>query len=86
MCDMSIIPDSWLKSTHSLRADWFDLPTELRFSLVAAVIVEVTGKVSMWISLARRPASKVRGPKWAWALGSFINGVGPGAYWLFGRK
>lgn len=71
---------------QSLRADWFDLPTELRFPLVGLTAAELAAKVGMWISLARRPSEKVRGPKWAWVLASLINGVGPAAYWTFGRK
>lgn len=71
---------------ESLRADWFDLPTELRFPLVGLTFAELLAKVGMWISLYRRPAEKVRGPKWMWVLASFLNGVGPAAYWTFGRK
>ncbi len=71
---------------QSLRADWFDLPTELRFPLVGLTAAELTAKIGMWISLARRPAERVRGPKWVWVLASFVNGIGPATYWTFGRK
>ncbi|WP_293951798.1 PLDc N-terminal domain-containing protein [uncultured Corynebacterium sp.] len=77
---------SWKQTVQSLRADWFDLPTELRFPLVGVTVAELTAKAAMWVSLSRRPAEKVRGPKWLWVLGSFINGIGPAAYWTFGRK
>src|SRR5918996_2678740 len=38
--------------------------------------------------LRRRPASQIRGPKPLWAAISFVNylGVGPIAYFLFGRR
>lgn len=71
---------------RSLRADWLDLPTEYRFPIIAAAAVEFAGKVATWISLARRPAEAVRGPRWLWFLATFINGFGSAAYWLFGRK
>ncbi len=71
---------------ESIRADWFDLPTELRFPLVGAIIGELVAKIAMWVSLSRRPAEKIRGPRWIWVLAGFINGFGPAAYWTFGRK
>ena len=40
----------------------------------------------MWADLAKRPADKVRGPKWLWAVLSLVNGFGPGAYFMLGRK
>lgn len=83
---MSKNTKSWKPTVQSLRADWFDLPTELRFPLVGVTVAELTAKIAMWVSLSRRPAEKVRGPKWLWVLGSFINGIGPAAYWTFGRK
>ena len=36
--------------------------------------------------LARRPANKVRGPKAAWALASFVQTVGPIAHFAVGRR
>ena len=37
------------------------------------------------LDLASRPANKVRGPKAAWALASFVQPVGPIAYFAVGR-
>ncbi|AKF27519.1 membrane protein [[Brevibacterium] flavum] len=74
------------KTYKSLRADWLDLPTELRFPVIAVAIAEFATKVSVWVSLSRRAPEKVRGPKWVWALLTIVNGVGPAAYWAFGRK
>lgn len=71
---------------RSLRNEWLDLPTELRFPVIAAIIADTTAKVFTWGSLIKRPANKVRGPKWAWVLVSFVNGIGPISYVLFGRK
>lgn len=71
---------------RSLRADWLDLPTEYRFPLLALIIVEFASKVATWVSLSRRPVDTVRGPRWLWFLLTFVNGLGPAAYWIFGRK
>lgn len=71
---------------HSLRADWLDLSTEQRFPIIGAVLAELSGKIATWISLYRRPAEKIRGPKWVWFILTFINGIGPALYWSFGRK
>ncbi|GAB2515247.1 PLDc N-terminal domain-containing protein [Corynebacterium atrinae] len=63
-----------------------ELSTQAQAGIVVGALVELTAKVGMWIDLSRRPAEQVRGPKWAWAAASFINGFGPAAYWTFGRK
>ena len=59
-------------SLSQLRTEFNNLPTPARVSLLAGVAAEL--------------ADKVRGPKWAWALAQFINGIGPAAYWAVGRK
>lgn len=53
---------------------------------MSAVLAELSAKVGMYRDLAQRTADKVRGPKWAWVLASFINGFGPAAYFAVGRK
>ncbi|BAU95897.1 hypothetical protein N24_1635 [Corynebacterium suranareeae] len=83
---MPTLFDRSSKTYKSLRADWLDLPTELRFPLIFAVVAEFATKVSVWVSLKNRAPEKVRGPKWMWFLLTFLNGVGPAAYWAFGKK
>ncbi|MDO5511108.1 PLDc N-terminal domain-containing protein [Corynebacterium sp.] len=73
-------------SLSQLRTEFNDMSTTARVSLIAGVAAELAAKVGAWVDLYRRPASKVRGPKWAWALAQFINGIGPAAYWSVGRK
>jgi hypothetical protein len=36
--------------------------------------------------LARRPKERVRGPKAVWALGCFVQPLGPVAYLVVGRR
>lgn len=83
---MSSLNKDFTKIFNSLRADWLDLPTELRFPIIIAAVGEFALKVSVWVSLSRRKARFVNGPKWMWATLTAINGIGPAAYWLFGRK
>jgi hypothetical protein len=47
---------------------------------------EAVMTVAAMRDLARRPADKVRGPKAAWVLASFIQPVGPVVYFAAGRR
>jgi hypothetical protein len=38
------------------------------------------------LDIRRRPAGQIRGPKGAWVAASFVNTIGPLAYFVFGRK
>lgn len=76
-----------LKNKFSAKAkEWngFSLPAKI--GIIAAVVAELAAKVGVWTDLAKRPADKVRGPKWLWVVLSFINSFGPGAYFAIGRK
>lgn len=65
---------------------WSDLsPTQQR-AVVALGAVEVVLTTAALVSLARRPAERVRGPKAAWVAGCFVQPVGPIAYFLAGRR
>ena len=71
------------------RRQWSDLSQRTRRLLIGAGVAEGMLKVAALIDLKRRPASQVRGPKWAWAtvvtvVGS--AGVLPISYFLFGRR
>jgi hypothetical protein len=48
----------------------------LQFGLLGAALID----------LRRRPARKVRGDKRLWVAASFVNYVGPLAYFTYGRK
>ncbi|MBD8030401.1 hypothetical protein H9627_08725 [Corynebacterium sp. Sa1YVA5] len=86
MRGMSEMRTRWKDLARSIRADWLDLPTELRFPLMALAAGESAARIATWLSLARRPADRVRGPRWAWAGASLVVGAGPMAYWMAGRK
>ncbi|MDR8018717.1 PLD nuclease N-terminal domain-containing protein [Nesterenkonia aerolata] len=51
---------------------------------VLASVIQLGLQAVALIDLSARDAREVRGPKWAWALASFVNFFGPLAYLLFG--
>lgn len=56
--------------------------------IVIAGAVETILKVTMLIDLRRRPASRIRGSKRAWAASALLNtaGVVPITYLAYGRR
>lgn len=65
---------------------WSDLSTQQRTAIVVVGAVEVVLTTVALVDLARRPRELVRGPKALWALGSFVQPVGPIAYLALGRR
>lgn len=57
-----------------------------RTVLLGLTAVQLSLQAATWVSLARRDARAINGPKWFWFLASFINFIGPAAYLLGGRK
>lgn len=57
-----------------------------RSGLVFFTIVQFALQAATWVSLARRDADGINGPKWFWFAASFVNFVGPIAYLMGGRK
>ncbi|HEY8294750.1 MAG TPA: PLDc N-terminal domain-containing protein [Micrococcaceae bacterium] len=47
---------------------------------------QISLQVAALKDLKKRPAAQVNGPMAAWVAGSFINFVGPIAYFMIGRK
>ena len=70
----------------SQKRKWSDLTTGQRTAIVAAGTIEVVLTTVALVDLARRPTAAVRGPKALWALGCFVQPVGPVAYLVFGRR
>lgn len=71
------------------RAKWADLSGRTRKLIIAAGVAEGMLKAAALADLKRRPASQVRGRKWAWAaVVVVVNSLGgaPIAYFLFGRR
>ena len=65
---------------------WDELTDRQQKSLIVLAGVELILTTVALIDLARRPAEQVRGPKALWALGCFIQPIGPIAYLAAGRR
>jgi len=68
---------------------WSDLSESNRRLLLAAAAVDVSLRIAALIDIKRRPASQIRGKKWAWATAvAIVNSAGilPISYFIFGRQ
>jgi phospholipase D-like protein len=63
-----------------------DLSGPQRAVIGAAGVVQVGLLAAALVDLRRRPAKKVRGDKRLWVAASFVNYVGPLAYFAYGRR
>ena len=69
------------------RNYWQDLPEGARKVIAIVGTAQAALLASAMIDLVRRPAAEVRGGrKWAWFPVLLINGIGPLAYFAFGRR
>ncbi|MCW2634856.1 MAG: hypothetical protein JWQ99_1223 [Blastococcus sp.] len=71
------------------RRRWSDLSQRSRRLIVLGAVVEGVLKIAALRDIRRRPATRIRGPKWAWLTAvTLVNSVGgaPLAYFLFGRR
>lgn len=65
---------------------WDDLSSGQKTAILVAASVELALTATALVDLARRPRAQVRGPKPLWALGCFVQPVGPIAYLVWGRR
>jgi hypothetical protein len=65
---------------------WAELSTPQRAGIVAGGAVQLALLGAALADLARRPGAEVNGNKRVWAAVSFVNFVGPLAYFAFGRR
>ena len=58
-------------------AKWSNLSKRNQRLLIGAAVVEASLKAAALIDIKRRPASQIRGPKWAWVPAvSILNSAG----------
>ncbi|TNL97668.1 hypothetical protein FHE74_05710 [Corynebacterium tapiri] len=69
-----------------MKKEFLDLPTYVRLPVIGLAAADIAAKIAAVVDIVRRPAANVRGPKWVWILAQGINGVGPAAYFLAGRR
>lgn len=65
---------------------WSDLTTGQQRAVYVAGVAEAVLTVAALRDLSRRPADSTRGPRTLWVLASFVQPVGPLAYFATGRR
>jgi hypothetical protein len=67
---------------------WSDLAAREKAPFVVRGIVQFALLAAALADIHRRPAEEINGSKWLWSAVAFANfmGIGPVAYFLFGRK
>jgi drug/metabolite transporter (DMT)-like permease len=65
---------------------WSDLSPVGRVGTVVGGAVQLGLLLAALRDLRHRPAYELNGPRWAWVLASFVNFVGPIAYFAMGRR
>ncbi len=65
---------------------WSELSGTQQAAILVAASIELALTATALVDLARRPPAQVRGPKAAWAVGCFVQPVGPVAYLALGRR
>lgn len=68
------------------KKSWSELsPTQRRYIVLGGAL-QLTLQAAALRDLRRRAPSEVKGPRWAWTCATFVNTLGPCAYFLFGRR
>jgi len=65
---------------------WQDLTDRQKRGIVVLGVLQLALLAAALIDIRRRPAEEINGSKRLWTMVVFINGIGPIAYFVFGRK
>ena len=65
---------------------WQDFTDRQKRGIVVLGVLQLVLLAAALIDIRRRPAEEINGSKRLWTMVVFINGIGPIAYFLFGRK
>lgn len=68
------------------KKSWKEMPPLARAGFLVAAVVQLSLLIAAQRDISRRPAEQIRGNKAMWRIVSLINFVGPGSYFVFGRK
>ncbi|MFD1814918.1 PLDc N-terminal domain-containing protein [Rhodococcus gannanensis] len=63
-----------------------EIDPRFRLPLALAAVVQVALTAAALLDLRKRTEDQLRGPKRLWTVASFVNFVGPIAYFTFGRR
>ena len=79
-----------MKLNHNMKFNnkikWNKLKPEQRTVIASLIFLQLSLLIAALIDIYRRPSIEIRGRKIWWVLGSFIDFIGPIAYFLFGRN
>ena len=67
------------------KRKWSEMSGPQRAAILTVASIELALTATALADLVKRPAEQVRGSKGLWALGVFIQPVGPVAYLAWGR-
>ena len=65
---------------------WQDFTDRQKRGIVVLGVLQLVLLAAALIDIRRRPAKEINGSKRLWTAVVFINGIGPIAYFVFGRK
>ena len=65
---------------------WQDFTDRQKRGIVVLGVFQLALLAAALIDIRRRPAEEINGSKRLWTMVVFINGIGPIAYFLLGRK
>ena len=68
------------------QKQWKDLTDSQKRGIVLLGALQLALLITALIDIRRRPADAINGSKRLWTVVVFINGIGPIAYFLVGRK
>ena len=65
---------------------WSELSTGTRRRIVLSGAIQLALMMAALVDLWRRSEEEIRGKKPLWIAATFVNFIGPIAYFLFGRR
>lgn len=65
---------------------WSDMSPGQKAATIAGSVIQITLLAAALWDISQRPAAGIKGSKKAWTAASFVNFIGPIAYFVFGRK
>ncbi len=70
----------------AISKKWSEFSGRKRRLITVLGVVQVVLLAAALVDIKRRPAERIRGPKWMWSALAFVNFVGPLAYFVCGRR
>ncbi len=69
-----------------LHYSWKDFNSAQKKGIISLAAVQILLLATALIDIAMRPAHEIKGKKLWWVMVSFIDFLGPMAYFIYGRK